>query len=147
MLGEVDCAITGKAMRYLLNGGDQQDTLEAILRRACVFARMSPEDKRDLVQLLGQGMAPLYPSLPPYPNLGLNVAFCGDGANDMGALRVAHVGVALGEGDALVVAPFTSKSPSIGAVTSVIMEGRNAATSLQHIYQFMVTYGIIQVGR
>ena len=33
----------------------------------------------------------------------------GDGANDCGALKAAHVGISLSEAEASVAAPFTSR--------------------------------------
>lgn len=35
---------------------------------------------------------------------------CGDGGNDVGALRVAHAGLALSEAEASIAAPFSSKT-------------------------------------
>lgn len=71
------------------------ELLPACLHRACVFARMSPDNKRDLMQLLGNGLE----GAPKAPHLGLHVGFCGDGANDCGALKAAHVGVSLCEAE------------------------------------------------
>jgi P-type E1-E2 ATPase len=37
----------------------------------------------------------------------------GDGANDCGALKAAHVGISLSEAEASVAAPFTSRYVSL----------------------------------
>lgn len=83
-----------------------------------MFARMSPEQKAQLVEIL--------------QSLGLNVGMCGDGANDCIALRAAHVGVSLSEAEASVSAPFTSSTPSIECIPILLREGRSSlATSFQ----------------
>lgn len=48
-----------------------------MLRKGQVFARMSPEEKQTLVEKLR--------------GIGWCVSFCGDGANDCGALKAADV--------------------------------------------------------
>ncbi|CAK9304701.1 unnamed protein product [Gordionus sp. m RMFG-2023] len=53
----------------------------------CVFARMTPECKTRLVQR--------------YQRLDYYVGMCGDGANDCGALKAAHMGVSLAVSDHL----------------------------------------------
>jgi cation-transporting ATPase 13A3/4/5 len=45
---------------------------------------------------------------------------CGDGANDCGALKMAHAGISLSEAEASVASPFTSKVPNIKCVPNVI---------------------------
>ena len=54
---------------------------------------------------------------------------CGDGANDCGALKAAHVGVSLSEAEASVAAPFTSAVPNISCIPSLVREGRLDITS------------------
>ena len=45
---------------------------------------------------------------------------CGDGANDCGALKMAHTGISLSEAEASVASPFTSKMANIECVPTVI---------------------------
>lgn len=77
-----------------------------MLVRGRVFARMSPDEKHELVEKL-QG-------------IGYCCGFCGDGANDCGALKAADVGISLSEAEASVAAPFTSRIFDIGCVPTVI---------------------------
>ena len=51
------------------------------LNSVVIFARMSPDDKERVLKRLKQQ--------------GRHTFMCGDGANDVGALKQAHVGVAL----------------------------------------------------
>lgn len=67
-LKDVGLAITGETFKFLL-AHSSKETLERILVHAQVFARMSPEQKGELVENLHA--------------LGWTTAFCGDGANDM----------------------------------------------------------------
>jgi cation-transporting ATPase 13A1 len=60
---------------------DELERVHAMLPRIKVFARMSPEQKEAVVITLS--------------DLGLTVLMCGDGTNDVGALKQAHVGVGL----------------------------------------------------
>lgn len=77
-----------------------------MLVKGIIFARMSPDEKHELVERL--------------QSLGYVVGFCGDGANDCGALKAADVGLSLSEAEASVAAPFTSRQPDIRCFIEVI---------------------------
>lgn len=72
-----DLCITG----YALEQFKYQKALPDLLRHTWVYARVSPKQKEDI--LLGMKDA------------GYTTLMCGDGTNDVGALKQAHVGVAL----------------------------------------------------
>ena len=58
-----------------------------------------------------------------------------------GALRVAHVGVALSDAEASMVAPFASLDKDIRSVLDVLKEGRCALASALATYKYYVLYG------
>lgn len=77
-----------------------------MLARGNVFARMSPDEKHELVEKL--------------QSLDYCCGFCGDGANDCGALKAADVGISLSEAEASVAAPFTSRQFDVTCVPTLI---------------------------
>lgn len=101
-----------------------------LLMKAKVYARMSPDDKEDLVNNL--------------QDLDYNVGFCGDGANDVGALRSADCGVSLSEAEASVAAPFTSQVFNISCVLNIMKEGRCSVVTSFSCFQYMSLYSAIQ---
>jgi cation-transporting ATPase 13A2 len=48
------------------------------------------------------------------------VGMCGDGANDSGALKTAHMGISVSQAEASVASPFTTKDNNISCVPVVI---------------------------
>ena len=104
-----------------------------MLVKGVIFARMSPDEKHELVDRLQA--------------LGYCVLFCGDGANDCGALKAADVGLSLSEAEASVAAPFTSNSPDISCVLRVIREGRAALVTSFSCFKYMALYSLIQFVR
>ena len=72
------------------------------------------------------------------------MGFCGDGANDVGALKAAHVGVSLCEAEASVAAPLTSKRQSIACMLAVVQEGRCSLATSYTVFQFIIGYAFIQ---
>ncbi len=84
------------------------------------------------------------PCLHPTAPQGHHVGFCGDGANDVGALKAAHVGVSLCEAEASVAAPLTSKRQTIACMVTVIAEGRCSLITSYIIFKFIIVYAFIQ---
>jgi cation-transporting ATPase 13A2 len=91
---------------------------------------MSPDEKHELVEKL--------------QSLDYSCGFCGDGANDCGALKAADVGISLSEAEASVAAPFTSRVFDIGCVLEVIKEGRAALVTSFSCFKYMSLYSAIQ---
>lgn len=85
--GEVSVAITGAALTRIVKHGPAalRGPVEPIIRDLClsavVFARVSPSQKEDIVAAMNSS--------------GKCTLMCGDGTNDVGALKQAHVGVSI----------------------------------------------------
>ncbi|CAH0549371.1 unnamed protein product [Brassicogethes aeneus] len=121
-------AMTGKTWAILKEY--HPELLQKIVARGSIFARMSPENKQQLVQEL-QG-------------IGYIVAMCGDGANDCGALKAAHTGISLSEAESSVASPFTSQTSDISCVEQVIREGRAGLVTSFGIFKYMAAYSMCQ---
>ncbi|KAF5281780.1 hypothetical protein FQR65_LT14527 [Abscondita terminalis] len=106
------------------------ELIPRLVTRGAVFARMSPDQKQQLVEEL--------------QNMGYCVAMCGDGANDCGALKAAHVGISLSEAESSVASPFTSKNADITCVRDIIKEGRAALVTSFGIFKYMASYSLCQ---
>ena len=135
--GEYSVVVQGRVTHIALTGrtwqairDDFPQLVGPLLARGTIFSRMSPDQKAGLVEQLQQ--------------LGYCVAMCGDGANDCGALKAAHVGVSLSEAEASVAAPFTSAIPNISCIPALIKEGRCALTTSFGVFRYMALYSIIQ---
>ncbi|KAL9079736.1 MAG: hypothetical protein Q9157_001409 [Trypethelium eluteriae] len=98
-------AVTGDVFRWIIDYASDR-VLKRMLVRGQVFARMSPDEKHELVEKL--------------QSIDYCCGFCGDGANDCGALKAADVGISLSEAEASVAAPFTSRVFDISCVPEVI---------------------------
>lgn len=98
-------AVAGDVFRWVIDFAPA-DVMKRMLVTGKVFARMSPDEKHELVEKL--------------QSIGYCCGFCGDGANDCGALKAADVGISLSEAEASVAAPFTSRVFDIRCVPEVI---------------------------
>ncbi|KAF8726522.1 hypothetical protein AX14_007766 [Amanita brunnescens Koide BX004] len=121
--------ITGDVFRWMVNYA-ALETLQRMLVKTQIFARMSPDEKNEVVERL--------------QSLGYTVLMCGDGANDCAALKAADVGISLSEAEASVAAPFTSSVPDISCVLEVIKEGRAALVTSFSCFKYMALYSLIQ---
>ena len=135
-MNDYQLALTGDVFKWMLDYAELE-TLERVssrfwgsdlanvqmLVKGVIFARMSPDEKAELVERL--------------QSLGYTVAFCGDGANDCGALKAADVGVSLSEAEASVAAPFTSRTPDISCMVDIIKEGRSALVTSFSCFKYM----------
>lgn len=75
-----DLCLTGDSLNFIIRGQKEKLAYEMICR-VKVFARVSPKQKEYIVTSI--------------KSRGKTVLMCGDGTNDVGALKHAHVGVAL----------------------------------------------------
>ncbi|KAF8633276.1 hypothetical protein AX17_004451 [Amanita inopinata Kibby_2008] len=121
--------VTGDVFRWMINHAPLE-TLQRMLVKAQIFARMSPDEKNEVVERL--------------QSLGYTVLMCGDGANDCAALKAADVGISLSEAEASVAAPFTSSTPDIGCVLEIVKEGRAALVTSFSCFKYMALYSLIQ---
>jgi cation-transporting ATPase E len=101
--------------------------LGAVAEASSVFGRVSPQQKRDLVRALQAR--------------GHVVAMTGDGVNDVLALKVADVGIAMGSGSAATraVARLTLLHDSFASVPFAIREGRRVIANLERVSAFFLT--------
>ncbi|KAF2999283.1 hypothetical protein E8E13_004058 [Curvularia kusanoi] len=122
-------AVSGDVFRWIIDFASES-VLREMLVAGQVFARMSPDEKHELVEKL--------------QSIDYCVGFCGDGANDCGALKAADVGISLSEAEASVAAPFTSREFNISCVPQVIKEGRAALVTSFSCFKYMSLYSAIQ---
>ena len=111
----MDQVITGSEWNSL-----SRKEQERVVGERVIFARMSPENKVQIVQTLERS--------------GRVCAMVGDGANDAAAIRVATVGigvVARGSDSAHTVADIVLTDGRIGALVDAIDEGRRLWQGVQ----------------
>ncbi|XP_064642125.1 polyamine-transporting ATPase 13A3-like isoform X2 [Lineus longissimus] len=121
-------AITGKSWANIKQ--HFPDLIPKLVVRGTVFARMSPEQKAQLIEALQE--------------VGYYVGMCGDGANDCGALRTAHTGISLSEAEASLASPFTSKEANIKCIPTVIREGRAALVTSFGVFKYLGCASFVQ---
>ncbi|KAM5163814.1 putative cation-transporting ATPase 13A4 isoform 2-T2 [Mantella aurantiaca] len=122
-------AMTGKSYQVIMN--HFYTLLPKILLNGTIFARMSPGQKSSLIE--------------EFQKIDYYAGMCGDGANDCGALKMAHAGISLSELEASVASPFTSKTPNIECVPKLIKEGRNSLVTSFCMFKYIAMYAMIEL--
>ncbi len=104
------------------------------IHRANIFARVSPEQKLQLVK--------------SYQHLGEIVAMTGDGVNDAPALKTADIGVAMGKRGtqaAKQVADMVLEDDSLSTIVAAVEQGRVIFANIRRSVMFMLCTNIAEV--
>jgi cation-transporting ATPase I len=125
--------------RRVMSGTELQlmddDELDAIITSVGVFARVTPSQKARIVRALQR--------------VGRVVAMVGDGANDAPAIRLAHVGIALGElstSAARGAADVVLTDERIDTLAEAITEGRAMWASVRDAVSILVGGNLGEIG-
>ena len=122
------------SQRYLKEVNDENkeyhDIFIKIISNTLVFARMQPEHKTLLIQCLKKQ--------------NKIVAMCGDGVNDVGALRSADVGISLGADQSSASAHFMSSGQDIKCLLKLLCEGKACVSNFLACYKFMLVLCLIK---
>jgi len=164
----IQMSVTGKALQAVRTHHSASN-FSSLVRYGRVFARTKPLDKKTVVEelKLSKIIDDRREGLVPKSNYRLDsrcgnlkdyllqrkthleerslVLFCGDGANDMQALRAANVGVSLCAAETSVAAPITSTMQTPGSCIDVLLEGRASLCTAYVLVCFNIMYGVIQL--
>jgi cation-transporting ATPase E len=101
--------------------------LGALLEERSVFGRVSPHQKESMVKVL--------------QDRGHAVAMTGDGVNDVLALKLADIGVAMGTGAAATkaVAELVLLDNGFAALPGVVAEGRRVTANIERVANLFIT--------
>lgn len=105
-----------------------------VLRRDAIFARIDPEQKLRIVQLLRRS--------------GEVVVVTGDGINDAPALRAADVGVAMGLRGTEVAkqaADIILADDNFATIVAAIEEGRSIKTNIRRFVSYVFTSNVAEL--
>lgn len=124
---------------YIITGAElsvlDEDTLQSRAPHVDVFARVAPSQKVRIVRALTRA--------------GRTVAMVGDGANDAPAIRLASVGVAMGEHSAEAArnaADIVLTEARIEALVDAIVEGRALWDAVRDAVSILVGGNLGEIG-
>jgi cation-transporting ATPase E len=104
--------------------------LDRLVAGLSVVGRISPEDKRRVVESLRRR--------------GRYVAMVGDGVNDVPALKASHLSIAQGSGTqmAKAVADIVLVNGDFAAIPGMVAEGRRILRNIQRVTKLFVTKSV-----
>ncbi len=104
--------------------------LGEVVAAGSVFGRLTPQNKRDMVEALTAR--------------GAYVAMVGDGVNDVPAMKASRLAIALGSGSQLAksVADGVLVTDRFGAIPRAIGEGRQIIRNVQRVAKLFVTKSV-----
>jgi len=121
--------VTGKQLEEM-----SDDELAKIAPRVTVYARVTPEHKARIVRL--------------YRRLGHIVAVTGDGVNDAPALKLADIGVAMGQRGTEVAkeaADIILLDDNFATIVAAIREGRRAFDNVKRTVLYLLSANMAEV--
>ncbi len=123
-----DLVISGKELDQMDDG-----KLEAFLPRVTVWARVLPEHKYRIVKSLQKQ--------------GEIVAVTGDGVNDVPALKIANLGISMGNGSeaAKSTAKMILADNNLSVIVDAIKQGRAIAGNIRKAVYFLVSTSLDEV--
>ena len=135
-VGLVDDAAAARVVlgSEMEDAGALPEAERAALLEAPIFARFSPAQKLDLIDL--------------YQETGLVVAMTGDGVNDAPALKSADIGVAMGRGGTKVArdaADMVLRDNSFASIVNAVAEGRKIFANIRKFVVYMLSGNIAEI--
>ena len=129
ILKNYDLAITGSELSKI-----PQNVLERDIMKYSVFARVSPEDKVRIVKA--------------FQSTGAVVAMTGDGVNDSPALKIANIGVAMGQNGTDVAknaADMVLADDNFITIVEAVKQGRNIYDNIRKAIHFLISTNIGEI--
>ena len=129
ILKTYDLAITGEELSKI-----PQNILEKDIMKYSVFARVSPEDKVRIVKA--------------FQSTGAVVAMTGDGVNDSPALKIADIGIAMGQNGTDVAknaADMVLADDNFVTIVEAVKQGRNIYDNIRKAIHFLISTNIGEI--